>query len=124
MNKRAFATIVIVGLSAFLTSCRNQEVPTEAAALPPVESTLPRKTVTGEWPVEPGSCTQTFTASGNGANVSVPTGCFLEPQSINTIEVSGILTASPSSQSTCCVVTTYPESGTYGPLGGGEQVIG
>lgn len=105
-------------VSVVFASCRDTLAPTDLAPAPKVEEPLPRQTVVGEWPPEPGSCTKTFTASGNGFALNEDTGCYLEPQSVNTITISGTLTASPSPASTCCIATTYPEAGTYGPMGG------
>ena len=119
MNKRLVAALLIAALSTMVASCRDSFAPTDPTPAPQLEHQLPRKTLAGEWPPEPGSCTKTFTASGNGFALNEPTGCYLEPQSVNSITISGSLTASPSPQSTCCIVTTYPESGTYGPMGGG-----
>lgn len=118
MIKRRIVALLLAATSVALASCRDTLAPTDLAPAPKVEESLPRQTVVGEWPPEPGSCTKTFAATGHGLALNEPTGCFLEPQSVNSITISGTLTATPSPLSTCCVTTTYPEAGTYGPLGG------
>ncbi|MFO0228459.1 hypothetical protein, partial [Gemmatimonas sp.] len=104
-------------VSSVVASCRDTLAPTDLTPVPKLEEHRPRQTVAGAWAPEPGSCTRTFTAADSGGALE-PTGCFLEPQSVNNITIDGMLTAAPSPRSTCCIVTTYPESGTYGPMGG------
>jgi hypothetical protein len=117
MRARLVAAFVIAALSSVVSSCRETLAPTDLTAAPKVEELRPRQTMAGEWASEPGSCTRTFTASDSGGALE-PTGCFLDPQSVNSITIDGQLTAAPSPRSTCCFVTTYPEAGTYGPMGG------
>ena len=118
VNKRTLAACLIAAVSMVAASCRETLAPTDVGPASSVEEPRPRQTLAGAWAPEPGSCTATFTASGNGF-ANAPTNCYLEPQSVSSITITGTLTASPSPQSTCCIVTTYPESGTYGPMGGG-----
>lgn len=49
------------------------------------------------------------------------TGCDLADSALYTFVISGQLTASPSPAVTCCAQAdlTYPNAGTYGPMGGG-----
>ena len=117
MKARVLAAFVIAALSSVVASCRDALAPTDLTPAPKLEDQRPRQTAAGEWAPEPGSCTRTFTAADSGGALE-PTGCFLDPQSVNSITIDGLLTAAPSPRSTCCVVTTYPESGTYGPMGG------
>ncbi|WP_353268576.1 hypothetical protein [Gemmatimonas sp.] len=117
MNKRTLAACLIAAISMVVASCRETLAPTDVGPASSVEEPRPRQTLSGAWAPEPGSCTATFTATGDGF-ANAPTNCYLEPQSVSSITITGTLTASPSPQSTCCIVTTYPESGTYGPMGG------
>jgi hypothetical protein len=122
LRVRACATLSLVSFLSIVGCSSDRLSSVDTPLTPPSMPELPRRAMVGPMPPEPGSCSFSNTAAGNGT-VFQWMNCDLADSSVNQIIVTGTLTATKNSAAEACCSnqhTTWPDLGTYGPMGSGK----